>query len=262
MQQQAQGAAQVPEWGCTGPSQHSLSRHTSLCLPVTDSQSSLWSTLQPVLPRAQVTQGPSPRRVLRSPVNVPRGCALPYSVAMCPLWLAGQASTSAGSCMDGPPPPALTMLWQPQLRQCLTRWVHTSQLLKETPGAAWRLSWPQHLGSASQKWPGGTPDQISNRPHSDGEYGVPKSQHCRGGSICERPGGFLGLHTAPCPLQAWQGKEAVLQRQLTPEEKWAAAVDCIEAAGDPTAAARVRQESNNYYRCATSYHALRKSPSL
>ncbi len=54
-----------------------------------------------------------------------RGCVLPYSVAMCPSWLAGRASTSAGSCMDGPPPPAQTMLWQPQPRQCLTRWVHT-----------------------------------------------------------------------------------------------------------------------------------------
>lgn len=83
-------------------------------------------------------------------------------------------------------------------------------------------------------------------------------QHSRGSSIDEIMGSLSGLHIAPCPLQAWRNKGAMLQRQLTSEEKWAAAVDCIETAGDPKAAARVRQESNNYYRCATWYHVLRK----
>ncbi len=45
-------------------------------------------------------------------------------------------------------------------------------------------------------------------------------------------GDFLGLHTTLCPLQTWCDKATALQRQLTPEETWAAAVDCIEAAGD------------------------------
>ena len=49
MQQQAPGAPQSPKWSCTGLSQHSLSQHTSLLLPFTDSQSSLRGVLQPVL---------------------------------------------------------------------------------------------------------------------------------------------------------------------------------------------------------------------
>ena len=105
-------------------------------------------------------------------------------------------------------------------------------------------------GLSFMKWLSVMRDQTCDRPHSDGEHGAAKRQHCSGRSIYERAGKFLGLHTAPCPLQAWRDKATALQRQLTPEEKWAAAVDCIEVAGDPKAAARVREEFNNYYRCA------------